>query len=136
VIENIYRHQQEYNQTPIEAAKAATTEVALPVFTSTVTTVSGFIPLLFWPDVVGDFMWFLPITLIIMLGASLLVAFIISPVQGSKWINYQKEICQARKNLEASYGRSPHWYKKYNPFTLLYHKVDESEIIFGNRNAR
>jgi multidrug efflux pump len=125
VIENIYRHQQEYNQAPIEAAKAATAEVALPVFTSTITTVSGFIPLLFWPGVVGDFMWFLPITLIITLGASLLVAFIISPVQGSMWINYQKEIRQARKNLE-----HPRWYKKYNPFTLLFHKVDEKAFPF------
>ncbi|MDZ7289493.1 MAG: efflux RND transporter permease subunit [candidate division KSB1 bacterium] len=125
VIENIYRHQQEYHQTPIEAAKAATAEVALPVFTSTITTVSGFIPLLFWPGVVGDFMWYLPITLIITLGASLLVAFIISPVQGSKWIDYRKEIRKARENLE-----HPHWYKKYNPFTILYHKVDEKVFPF------
>ncbi|MDL1876187.1 efflux RND transporter permease subunit [Cytophagia bacterium CHB2] len=120
VIENIYRHQQEYHQSPVEAAQAATSEVALPVITSTVTTVSGFIPLLFWPGVVGDFMWYLPITLIVTLGASLLVAFIISPVQGAQWIDYKKEIRKARENLE-----HPHWYKKYNPFTILYHKVDE-----------
>lgn len=125
VIENIYRHQQEYHKSPIQAAKDATAEVALPVFTSTITTVSGFIPLLFWPGIVGDFMWYLPITLIITLGASLLVAFIISPVQGSKWIDYQKEIRKARENLE-----HPHWYKKYNPFTILYHKVDEKVFPF------
>lgn len=120
VIENIYRHQQEYKQHPIEAAKAAAGEVFVPVFTSTVTTLSAFIPLLFWPGVVGDFMSYLPLTLIITLTASLFVAYVISPVQGAQWINYQKEIRKAKENLE-----HPHWYKKYNPFTILYHKVDE-----------
>ncbi len=120
VIENIYRHQQVYDKLPDVAAKEATAEVAVPVITSTLTTVSAFIPLLFWPGIVGDFMKYLPLTLIITLGASLLVAFVISPVQGAQWINYKKEIRKAKENLE-----HPHWYKKYNPFTIIYHKVDE-----------
>ncbi|HLP15096.1 MAG TPA: efflux RND transporter permease subunit [Bacteroidota bacterium] len=120
VIENIYRHQQEYDKSPAQAAKDAATEVALPVATSTFTTLAGFIPLLFWPGVVGDFMRFLPLTLIITLSASLFVAFIISPVQGAQWINYKKEIAKAKQNRE-----HPTWYKKYNPFTIIYHEVDE-----------
>ena len=120
VIENIYRHQQVYDKPPDVAAKEATAEVAIPVITSTLTTVSAFIPLLFWPGVVGDFMKYLPLTLIITLGASLVVAFVISPVQGARWIDYKKEIRKAKENLE-----HPHWYKKYNPFTIVYHKVDE-----------
>jgi len=63
VIENIYRHQQEFGQDLIKAAKEATREVAIPVATSTFTTVAAFIPLLFWPGVVGDFMSYLPINL-------------------------------------------------------------------------
>ena len=114
VIENIYRHQQEYKKSPKQAAKDGTAEVAMPVAASTITTISPFVPLLFWPGVVGDFMWYLPITLIATLGASLFVAFVISPVQGAQWINYQREIKKARENLE-----HPHWYKKYNPFTWL-----------------
>ena len=120
VIENIYRHQQLYSEPPAKAAKLATAEVALPVATSTLTTVSAFIPLLFWPGVVGDFMQYLPITLISTLGASLFVAYVISPVQGAQWIDYKKEIRKAKANLE-----HPHWYKKYNPFTWVYHEVDE-----------
>jgi len=120
VIENIYRHQQEYNKSPAQAAKDAATEVALPVATSTFTTLAGFIPLLFWPGVVGDFMRFLPLTLIITLSASLFVAFVISPVQGAQWIDYKKEIAKAKENRE-----HPHWWKKYNPFTIIYHEVDE-----------
>lgn len=120
VVENIYRHQQEYSELPDTAAKAATAQVAIPVITSTVTTVSAFIPLLFWPGIVGDFMKYLPLTLIITLGSSLLVAFVVSPVQGARWINYKKEIQKAKENLA-----HPRWYRKYNPITIIYHKVDE-----------
>ncbi|HET6272068.1 MAG TPA: efflux RND transporter permease subunit [Bacteroidota bacterium] len=120
VIENIYRHQQTYDKDPIHAAKDGTAEVSVPIITSTVTTLAAFVPLLFWPGVVGDFMKYLPLTLIYTLGASLFVAFVISPVQGAQWINYKKEIRKAKENLE-----HPHWYKRYNPITIIYHKVDE-----------
>jgi multidrug efflux pump len=119
VIENIYRHQHEYKKPPLQAAKDGTAEVAIPVLAATITTLSPFVPLLFWPGVVGDFMWYLPVTLIATLGASLFVAFVISPVQGAQWINYQREIKKAKQNLE-----HPHWWKKYNPITWLYHKSD------------
>ncbi len=120
VIENIYRHQQEYDENPIQAAKKAAGEVFVPVLTSTVTTMSAFLPLAFWPGIVGEFMKYFPFTLIITLTASLFVAYVISPVQGAMWINYKREIRKTKYNLE-----HPHWYKKYNPFTILYHKVDE-----------
>jgi multidrug efflux pump len=119
VIENIYRHQQEYGKSPAQAAKDGTKEVAVPVLAATVTTISPFIPLLFWPGVVGEFMWYLPVTLIITLGASLFVAFVISPVQGAQWINYQREIRKAKQNID-----NKKWWKKYNPITRIYHRVD------------
>jgi multidrug efflux pump len=121
VIENTYRHQQEYGESPKQAAKTAAGEVFVPVLTSTVTTLSAFLPLAFWPGIVGDFMKFFPFTLIITLTASLFVAYVISPVQAAQWINYKRDIRKARENLE-----HPHWYKRYNPFTILYHKVDET----------
>ncbi len=123
VVENIYRHQQEYSEHPTKAAKAAAGEVFVPVLASTVTTLSAFFPLLLWPGIVGSFMKYFPITLIITLSASLFVAYVISPVQGAQWINYQREIRKAKYNLA-----HPHWYRKYNPFTILYHKVDE--VVF------
>jgi CzcA family heavy metal efflux pump len=121
VIENIYRHQHDYGKSPLLAAKDGTAEVALPVFTSTLSTLSPFIPLLFWPGVVGDFMWYLPVTLIVTLGASLFVANVISPVQGAQWINYKREIAKAKESLA-----HPIWWKKYNPITWIYHKTDEA----------
>jgi multidrug efflux pump len=120
VIENIYRHQQEYGENLITAAKKATQEVAIPVTTATLTTISAFLPLLFWPGIVGDFMSYLPITLIATMLSSLVVAFVISPVQGSVFINYRKEIAKAKRSLE-----HPSWWRKYNPFTIAYHWVDE-----------
>lgn len=80
VIENTHRI---FNngKVPIkQAAKIAAAEVFLPVLSGTLTTLAPFVPLLFWPGVIGEFMFFLPMTLIITLLASLLVAYIINPV--------------------------------------------------------
>ena len=62
------------------AAKKAAGEVFLPVLSGTITTLAPFIPLAFWPGLIGKFMFFLPVTLIITLLASLFVAYIINPV--------------------------------------------------------
>jgi multidrug efflux pump subunit AcrB len=80
VIENSHRIFHEEKVTAKEAVKKATQEVFLPVLTGTITTLLPFIPLAFWKGVIGSFMFYLPITLIITLVASLLVAYIINPV--------------------------------------------------------
>src|SRR6201996_5034982 len=63
-----------------QAAKMAAGEVFLPVFSGTMTTLAPFVPLAFWNSLIGHFMFFLPITLIITLLASLVVAYIFNPV--------------------------------------------------------
>ncbi len=78
IVENIYRHREQGARGPA-AAYAATTEVARPVIASTITTLCAFSPLLIWPGIIGDFMSYLPVTLIIGLSASLFVALIINP---------------------------------------------------------
>ncbi len=80
VIENTHRI---FNngKVPIKkAAKLAAGEIFLPVLSGTLTTLAPFIPLAFWQGVIGKFMFYLPITLIITLTASLIVAYIINPV--------------------------------------------------------
>lgn len=80
VIENTHRIF-DNGKVPIkEAAKLAAGEVFLPVFSGTMTTLAPFIPLAFWNSLIGHFMFFLPITLIITLLASLVVAYIMNPV--------------------------------------------------------
>jgi multidrug efflux pump subunit AcrB len=80
VIENTHRIFAN-GRVPIkQAAKMAAGEVFLPVFSGTMTTLAPFIPLAFWNSLIGHFMFFLPITLIITLLASLVVAYIMNPV--------------------------------------------------------
>jgi multidrug efflux pump len=80
VIENTHRIFDNGKRDIKTAAKMAAGEVFLPVLSGTVTTLAPFIPLAFWPGMIGKFMFFLPITLIITLLASLFVAYIINPV--------------------------------------------------------
>ncbi len=60
----------------------AASRMAWPIIASTATTLAVFVPLLFWPGVVGEFMKFLPITVIICLSASLAMALVFLPVLG------------------------------------------------------
>lgn len=79
VTENIYRFVHKGYST-LEAAKQATGEVAMPIISSTATTLAAFFPLVFWDSMMGDFMSYLPVTLIIVLTSSLFVALVIIPV--------------------------------------------------------
>lgn len=80
VIENTHRIYKQKKLGIVDAAKAAAGEVFLPVLSGTLTTLAPFIPLAFWKGMIGKFMFYLPITLIITLLASLFVAYIINPV--------------------------------------------------------
>ena len=82
IVENIYRHMQ-LGYGRLEAAHKGAAEVAVPITTSTLTTVAAFFPLLFWPGIIGDFMKYLPITVIITLSCSLFVALVINPTLSS-----------------------------------------------------
>lgn len=72
--------------TKFHAFKEASKRMAWPIIASTITTLAVFLPLLFWPDVTGEFMKFIPITIIITLSASLLMALIIIPALGA-WLS-------------------------------------------------
>ncbi len=84
IVENTYRHLQA-GLSHIQAAMVGAREVAWPVTTSTMTTVCAFLPLIFWPGIMGDFMKYLPITLSLGLLASLFVGLIINPTLCSVW---------------------------------------------------
>ncbi|MEK0441343.1 MAG: hypothetical protein RL403_321 [Bacteroidota bacterium] len=88
VVENIYRMMQE-GKPASQAAKEGVGEVAWPIITSTLTTLAAFLPLAFWDDLVGEFMKYLPITLIIVLSASLFVALVINPVMTAMYMKIE-----------------------------------------------
>jgi multidrug efflux pump subunit AcrB len=88
VVENIYRLMQD-GKPAVQAAKEGVGEVAWPIITSTLTTLAAFLPLAFWDDLVGEFMKYLPITLIIVLSASLFVALVINPVMTAMFMKIE-----------------------------------------------
>lgn len=90
VVENIYRYRQQgYGR--IEAARYGAGEVAIPIITSTATTLAAFGPLIFWPGLMGSFMAYLPITLIVVLTSSLFVGLVINPVLTSYFMEVEDD---------------------------------------------
>jgi multidrug efflux pump subunit AcrB len=85
IIENIYRYM-EQGVSRRQAAMRATSEVAYPVIGSTLTTLAAFSPMLFWPGIMGEFMSYLPLTLIVTLTSSLFVALVINPALASMFM--------------------------------------------------
>ena len=96
VVENIYRYRQN-GYSAKDAAKLGAGEVAMPIIASTATTLAAFIPLAMWPGIMGEFMRYFPITLIVVLSSSLFVALVINPVLTS----YLMKIEEKEKDAEA-----------------------------------
>lgn len=98
IVENIYRHRQE-GKTKLDAAITGTGEVITPVVASTMTTVAAFSPMVFWPGMVGEFMSFLPVTVIIALVSSLFVAMVINPTLAALFIKVSKHKQNPKPNF-------------------------------------
>ncbi len=99
IVENIYRFM-EQGVGRKEAAMRATSEVAYPVIGSTLTTLAAFSPMLFWPGIMGEFMSYLPLTLIITLISSLFVAMVINPAMASLFMKVNRDNTKTAKSAE------------------------------------
>jgi multidrug efflux pump subunit AcrB len=105
VIENTHRiHRGDPNI--ITAAKHAAGEVFLPILSGTLTTLAPFFPLAFWPGIVGKFMHYLPVTLIITLFASLFVAYIMNPVFAVSFMQHEYDKKEHKANIRRLLGIS------------------------------
>src|SRR5690242_126324 len=100
VIENTHRifMENKGKLSSMESAKMAAGEVFIPVLSGTLTTLAPFVPLLFWPGIIGKFMIYLPTMLIFTLTASLIVAFIMNPVFAVDFMNHPEEGAVKRKS--------------------------------------
>ena len=98
VVENVYRLLDE-GYSNIDAAKYGVGEVAMPIIASTATTLAAFLPIAFWPGMMGEFMRYLPITLIIVLSSSLFVALIINPMLTSVYMKIKENEVNFKKIL-------------------------------------
>ena len=98
VIENIYRHMQQ-GETPMEAAKSATSEIGLAVMATTFTIIAVFVPVAFMPGIVGRFFYQFGITISVSVLVSLFVAFTLTPMLSSRWLTKEDEELTKDGNL-------------------------------------
>jgi multidrug efflux pump len=91
VVENIYRLMDEKGLNGEVASKFGAGEVAMPIIASTATTLAAFIPLALWPGLFGEFMKYLPITLMVVLSSSLFVGLVINPAFTSKFMKLEEK---------------------------------------------
>ncbi len=91
VIENTHRIFHDEHIPIKDAVKKAAGEVFLPVLSGTLVNVAPFLPLMFWPGIIGEFMRYLPLTLIFTLFASLIVAFVMNPVFAADFMKRSEE---------------------------------------------
>ena len=96
VVENIYRLMDE-GMSPFDAARYGVGEVAWPIIASTATTLAAFLPLAIWPGIIGEFMKYLPMTLIIVLSSSLFIALVINPMLTSLYMRVEEAEMNVRR---------------------------------------
>ncbi|WP_367328323.1 efflux RND transporter permease subunit [Lentimicrobium sp.] len=145
VIENFHRFTDELGLKPFEAARRAVGEIAVPIITSTATTLAAFFPLIFWDSIMGEFMKYLPLTLVITLTASLFSALVIIPVVAM--VFYKKEDIndrpEVRRTLVVAGAMTgvaiPLYIAGFNTpanLLVLFALIGIANLLFLNRLAR
>ena len=124
VVENVYRLMDE-GMPKIQAAKQGVGEVAWPIIASTATTLAAFLPLIMWDGIIGKFMQWLPITLIIVLSSSLFVALVINPMLISLYMKVVK-----KENKVTLINKLECIYEKFLAFALR--GKNPYSIVFGS----
>ncbi len=118
IVENIYRYM-EMGHTRLASARKGTAEVAWPVIASTATTLAAFSPILFWPGLMGEFMSYVPLTVIVVLSCSLVVAMVVNPVICAIWGKPSRKTNRAREPLLISGYRKVLNVAIHNPLTTV-----------------
>lgn len=114
IVENIFRHRQE-GRSAEEGASVGTHEVGIAVIASTLTTLCAFAPMIFWPGIMGEFMKYLPITLIITLSASLFVGLVMNPTFCSA---FMKSLPPARSEETSRFRKALNRYQAFLVYAL------------------
>jgi len=113
VVENVYRLMDE-GYPRIKATKLGVGEVAMPIIASTATTLAAFFPLILWDGIMGEFMKWLPITLIVVLSSSLFVALVINPMLISTYM----KVVSKKENKKSMLNRLENSYERFLKFAL------------------
>ncbi len=86
VLENILRHVEEKNETPMIAAVAATKEIGLAVLATTLSLIAVFLPVAFMGGIPGRFLRSFGVTMAFSIAVSMLVSFTLTPMMASRWL--------------------------------------------------
>ena len=109
MVENIYRHAM-MGKDKLTAAADGASEIALPILSSTLTTCLAFFPIIFMPGIMGDFMSYLPITVIIVLTSSLFVALVVNPVFCSRFLVASEKNSKRLTESSGFFAQIQGWY--------------------------
>ena len=131
-----------------EAYRMASKRMAWPIIASTATTLAAFAPLLFWPGIMGQFMSYLPITLIAVLASSLVMALIFVPSVGTiigkpRWLSKEEKtrLLQAENgDITTLSGFSGTYVRFLNtairrPLTSLFISIGIAVLVFVGYGA-
>ena len=142
IVENIFRHRGQ-GKGREDAARDGSHQVSAAVIASTLTTVCAFGPMVFWPGIMGGFMKWLPITVIITLLASLLVALVFNPVLCARFLRRPKEGGGSTPLGDflmswgmRTYEPTLHWALRHRALTLVLMMVlfVVTNILYGRYN--
>jgi len=97
VIENIYRHL-DAGESTVEAAKSGTSEIGLAVMATTFSVVVVFLPVAFMSGIIGQFFYQFGMTIAVAVLVSLFVAFTLTPMLASKFLEKEKPLKRGTKN--------------------------------------
>lgn len=111
-VENIYRYHTR-GLSKVDSAIRGTKEVAIPIATSTLTTILAFFPVIFMPGIMGEFLSYIPKTVIIVLLSSLIVALTITPAVCSKFIVFRMKDWEAMAEGSGFFFKMQGIYEKY-----------------------
>ena len=111
IVENIFRHQA-MGKSRAQAAIDGAGEVAGPIAASTLTTLLAFFPIIFMPGIMGDFMSYLPKTVIVVLSSSLFVAIVINPTFCARFLKITPAQQRKMEHGGGGFGRVQEWYTR------------------------
>jgi hydrophobic/amphiphilic exporter-1 (mainly G- bacteria), HAE1 family len=116
VLENVFRHMEEKNLTPMQAAVSGTKEVGLAVMATSLSLIAVFLPVAFMGGIVGRFMYSFGVTMAFAIAVSLLVSFTLTPMMASRWLKKEDiaedEMSRSRgfyRHVEHAYMKMLEW---------------------------
>lgn len=120
VLENAFRHIEEYGKPPMQAAKDATAEVGFPVLATTLSLIAVFIPVAFLTGATGRLFYELGITVAVAVGVSCFVSLTLTPMLCSRYLRHQTKHNAIYNALESVFNGLSNGYRAALGFTLRF----------------